>query len=212
MKFQQFIKIYQEVPFIDSSTFSFYTDKPQDLRRQVREWVKKSYLIPLKKGIYVFHEPYKKKNLSPLFLSNYLVLPSYLSLEYAMGFYELIPEKVTVFTSVTTKKTKSFGNFFGEFEYRSIKKNLFFGFRKETDNHQEFFIASPEKALLDYFYFNSHYQKNFQELESLRLQNTEKLNLKLLKNYGKKFNERVKRIVMNLTKFVQQEEKRYKSL
>lgn len=212
MKFNEFVKIYQEAPLIDSSTFSLYNEKPQSLRRQVREWVKKDYLIPLKRGLYIFSDEWRKTQPSVLFMANFLVLPSYVSLEYALGFYEIIPEKVTVVTSVTTKKTKIFKNLLGSFEYCSIKENLFFGFKKEIDNNQEFFIALPEKALLDYFYLNSYFQGNFSELESLRLQNLEALNTELLETYGLKYNKRIRKIAEVLIEFVKKQKVRYKRL
>ncbi len=212
MKFNEFVKIYQEAPLIDSSTFSLYNEKPQSLRRQVREWVKKDYLIPLKRGLYIFSSQWRKIQPSVLFMANFLVLPSYVSLEQALGFYEIIPEKVTVVTSVTTKKTKIFKNLVGSFEYRSIKEDLFFGFKKEIDNNQEFFIALPEKALLDFFYLNNHFQGDFSELESLRLQNLEVLNIRLLETYGLKYNKRIRKIAEVLIEFVKKEKGRYRRL
>jgi len=212
MKFNEFVKIYQEAPLIDSSTFSLYNEKPQNLRRQVREWVKKDYLIPLKRGLYIFSSQWRKIQPSVLFMANFLVLPSYVSLEQALGFYEIIPEKVTVITSVTTKKTKIFKNSVGSFEYRSIKEDLFFGFKKEIDNNQEFFIALPEKALLDFFYLNNHFQGDFSELESLRLQNLEVLNIRLLETYGLKYNKRIRKIAEVLIEFVKKEKGRYRRL
>ena len=212
MKFNEFVKIYQEAPLIDSSTFSLYNEKPQNLRRQVREWVKKDYLIPLKRGLYIFSSQWRKIQPSVLFMANFLVLPSYVSLEQALGFYEIIPEKATVITSVTTKKTKIFKNLVGSFEYRSIKEDLFFGFKKEIDNNQEFFIALPEKALLDFFYLNNHFQGDFSELESLRLQNLEVLNIRLLETYGLKYNKRIRKIAQVLIEFVNKEKGRYRRL
>ncbi len=212
MKFNEFVKIYQEAPLIDSSTFSLYNEKPQSLRRQVREWVKKDYLIPLKRGLYIFSSQWRKVQPSVLFMANFLVLPSYVSLEQALGFYGIIPEKVTVITSVTTKKTKIFNNLVGSFEYRSIKEDLFFGFKKEIDNNQEFFIALPEKALLDFFYLNNHFQGDFSELESLRLQNLEALNMELLETYGLRYNKRIRKIAKVLIEFAEKEKGRYRRL
>lgn len=212
MKFNEFVKIYQEIPLIDSTTFSLYNEKPQNLRRQVREWVKKNYIIPIRKGIYIFNSQYMKFVPSELFIANFLLTPSYISLEYALGFYDIIPEKVTVFTSVTTKKTISFKNILGNFEYRSIRENLFFGFKKEIDKNQDFFVALPEKALLDYFYLNNHFEGNHLELESLRLQNLEILNIEILRTYGAKYNKRVKKIVEVLIKFIKKYKNKYTQL
>lgn len=210
MKFKKFIKLYKNQPMIDSKTFPLYTEKPQNLRRQVNGWLKKGYLIKLKKGLYIFSDEWSGKNTSPLFVANYLVSPSYISLQYVMGVYGLIPEKVTVYTSVTTKKTNAFENIFGRFEYSSIKKDLFFGFDKKTEENQDYFIASPEKALLDFFYFNSGYQGKFGEFKSLRLQNLEKLNKERIIEYSDKFTKRVKQIGDNLIRYCEREEEKYK--
>ena len=212
MKFINFIKIYRKSPLIDSGTFSLYSPNPQDLRRQVREWVKKGYLLSLKRGIYIFSDEWRKFQISSLFIANYLISPSYISREYALGFYGLIPEKVTVFTSVTTKKTRKFKNILGNFEYSSIKKELFFGFKKETDNEQDIFISLPEKALLDYFYLNNHFRGSFSELESIRLQNLENLNVQLIKEYSFKFNKRVQRIGKILIKYIEKQKSEYERL
>lgn len=212
MKFDEFLNIYRDVPVIDSSTFPLYSDRPSNLRRQVRTWVKKRYLIPLKRGLYIFSENYRQIEPSSLFISNYLVSSSYISLEYALGYYGLIPEKVTVITSVTTKKTNKFKNKLGKFEYRSVKKSLFFGYKKESDKNLEFFIAFPEKAILDYFYLNADFKGKFEEFDSLRFQNLDKLNIERMRAYQKKYNNRVCRIVEKLVKYIQQYKDEYKNL
>lgn len=212
MKFNDFIKTYSEKPFIDSSTFALLDEKPQDIRRQVRYWVEKEYLFPLKKGLYVLNENYRKITPSRRFIANFLVAPSYLSLEYALGFYDLIPEKVTVYTSVTTKKTTAYRNSLGTFEYRSVKGDIFFGFTKATESGQEFFIAQPEKAILDFFYFRKELKGKAGEFESLRFQNLEALNVEKMKEFSGKFTAKVKKITQVFIDFVYQEIREYKSL
>ena len=211
MKFNDFIKIYKDSPFIDSSSFSLY-DNPEHLRRQVRDWTKKGYLLPLKKGLYIFSQDYRKLQPSVLFVANFLVVPSYVSLEYVLREYNIIPEKVTVFTSITTKKTNVFENCLGRFEYRSVKENLFFGFKKQTYQNQKIFIASPEKALLDYFYLNPNCGGEFSYFESMRLQNLEILDVDLLNSYKNRYNTRVKAVVERLIEYSALLEKSYKRL
>ena len=212
MKFIDFLKIYNDVPIIDSKTFPLYVEDIVNFRRQVRDWIKKGYLIPLKKGIYVFSEEYRKKNPSLLFIANYLVSPSYLSLEYALKYYDLIPEKVTVFTSITTKKTVMYKNDLGVFEYRSIKKELFFGFLKKKDGEQDFFIANPEKSILDFFYLNKNYEGNFDEFDSLRFQNMEIINIERLIDYTEVYPKRVKKIVKSFIEYIKKFEMNYRKL
>ena len=44
----------------------------------------------------------------------------------------VVPESVVQFTSVTSLKTASFKNDFGEFSYRSVKPQLMFGVAVRT--------------------------------------------------------------------------------
>jgi len=205
MKFNDFLKLYVDKPFVDSSTFALYGNAG-DIRRQVNGWLKHGYLLPLKKGLYIFGEQYRKMPVSPLFIANFLVTPSYVSMEYALGYYGFIPEKVVSITSVTTKKTRIFKNAVGRFSYRTIKRNLFFGFTKVELNQDSFFIAQPEKALCDYLYLDSAAlpREDYFE-ESMRLQNTEKLSVKLLLSYKDKYDKRTGLIVDALVAYIKKE-------
>lgn len=200
------------MPLIDSSTFSGY-GKPNDLRRQVRDWLIKGYLVSLKKGLYVFSEEYRKIQPLNLFIANFLVAPSYVSLEYALAFYELIPERVGVITSVTTKKTKVFKNVFGRYEYHSVKESLFFGYKKIKLEGNNVFVALPEKALVDYFYLNPDAKADFSYFDSLRLQNLDAMNTESLKSVALKIkNRRVTKITQKLLLYREEHKKRLKTL
>jgi predicted transcriptional regulator of viral defense system len=209
MKFDTFLHNYGDNVIIDSSSFVMLDEKVADIRRQVSGWAKKGYLIQLKKGVYVFNDTYRKIVPSPRFIANYLVMPSYLSLEYALGYYDLIPEKVTVYSSLTTKKTQSFTNALGRFEYCSVKENLFSGFTKVSFNNQDFFIALPEKAILDFFYFREHIQGAPGEFEAFRFQNLEILKLKRFHEFSRAYPSRVRKAVRLFIDFVRQETRAY---
>lgn len=57
-------------------------------------------------------------------ISNSIYEPSYLSLERAMRYYNLIPEWVFSFTACTTKKTKQFHTTRWTFSYQSLSPHL----------------------------------------------------------------------------------------
>lgn len=102
----------------------------------------------------------------------------------------MIPEAVVQITSVTSLKTASFTNDFGEYSYKNVKENLIFGYELKTmaDNRTIQF-ATPEKALLDLLYLYPFYN-NEQELEELRLEEDYlhvDLNKDLLMDYCAKF-------------------------
>ena len=125
-----------------------------DLRR-LSEWQEKGFIKMIRRGHYAFSG--LEINESVLFLmANKIYTPSYISMEMALSHYNFIPEAVYGITSVSSRKTNHFKTDFGEFIYRNIKPQLMFGYNLINYNGQNFKIAQPEKAILDYFYFNSH--------------------------------------------------------
>ena len=83
-------------------------------------------------------------------LANLIYGPSYVSLDYALAYYGLIPERVEDVTSVTTGKSRRFATPFGVFTYRPMSLRRYSpGILIEGQGEQRFLIASPEKALVD---------------------------------------------------------------
>jgi len=195
MTFREFLSVYRDTPLIESTSFPFVADDPNQLRFQVAHWQKRGYLHPLKRGIYILDEAYTKAQPDPLFVANYLLEPSYLSLEFALSYYGLIPEAARTYTSVSTKHSRAFDNMLGRFTYRTVKPSLFFGYEPRQAGLREVLIATPEKALLDYFYLNSAaLVATAEQVESLRLQNLEMLALPRLADYASRFTGKVQRL------------------
>lgn len=111
---------------------------------------KQGKLRTLKRGMYVYISPYAKNIVSKEIIANNLYGPSYISMDYALYYYGLVPEAVYELTSVTTSRSKTFNTDFGLFSYRQLAKHLYsIGaviFYKDGGN---FMIASKEKALCD---------------------------------------------------------------
>lgn len=82
-------------------------------------------------------------------LANFLVNPSYISLESALSFYGILPQFPYTITSVTPRKSRAIIYQEKEYQFSHLKRNYFFGFVKK----ENFLVASPEKALLDELYF-----------------------------------------------------------
>lgn len=122
-------------------------------RDRVTSLLRKGELIRVKKGLYVRkNTPYSRE-----ILANLIYGPSYLSLEYALAYYGLIPESVQTVTSVTTQKNKRFDTAVGRFEYRHLGLRYFpIGIdRIEVNDGRAFLIASPEKAVFDLLYLRT---------------------------------------------------------
>jgi len=82
-------------------------------------------------------------------LANFLVNPSYVSLESALSYYGILPQFPYTVTSATPLKTKTIHYQDKEYEYSHLAGKYFWGFIKKD----KFLLATPEKALLDELYF-----------------------------------------------------------
>ena len=109
--------------------------------------VTKGNLIRLKRDLYTDSLTEKKE-----VVANALYRPSYLSFDYALAYYGLIPERVYSLTSAITEKhkNKQYDNKFGTFTYQNIPSSVFpYGIITLNESYQ---IASKEKALADKLY------------------------------------------------------------
>ena len=129
----------------------------KSIEDKINELKQKGVLKSVKKGLY-FHSSIIYNNiLVKEILANIISGPSYISLEYALSYYGLIPEIVHELTSVSSKRSKYFSTEVGNFSYRMIKKELFhIGLRLEETESGNFIIATKEKALCDTIYFNKN--------------------------------------------------------
>lgn len=105
----------------------------------------------VKRGLYVAGPKIASLKPDPFLLANHILGPSYVSLESALSYHGLIPEKVYEITSVTIKAKRRFSTPLGVFSYTRLPLPYYsYGIRSvEVDKQHRFLIASPEKALLD---------------------------------------------------------------
>lgn len=120
-------------------------------RDRITELLRKGDIVRVKKGIYIFGEQYRRRPYSREVLANLIYGPSYISLEYALGYYGLIPEGVESVTSVTTGRSRRFETPLGLFSYHTVPLAAFTAGidRVETGDGRSFLMALPEKALAD---------------------------------------------------------------
>jgi hypothetical protein len=123
-------------------------EQPRD---KISGLLRKGYIVRVKKGLYVFGNSFQRSPYSREVMANLIYGPSYISLEYAMQYHGLIPERVEVVTSVTTGRSRKFTTPVGGFSYRMIPLSAFrCGMdRIELDDGRAFLMATPEKALSD---------------------------------------------------------------
>ena len=120
-------------------------------RDKVTDLLAKGAIVRVKKGLYIFGEKWRRKPYSREILANLLYGPSCISLDYALHYHGLIPERVETVTSVTPKRGLRFTTPVGLFFYSNVPESGFpIGMgRIELEDGRAFLIASPEKALAD---------------------------------------------------------------
>jgi len=120
-------------------------------RNRINDLLRQGIIIRVKKGLYVFGDRYRRHPYSKELLANLIYGPSYVSLDYALAYHGLIPERVEALTSVTPSRSRRFATPVGQFIYRQIPSRAYEAgmARVEGEHNQAFLIASPEKALAD---------------------------------------------------------------
>jgi len=154
-------------------------------RSQFTFWLEKGYIRSLA-GEYYFLADRAVSEEDLFNAANSIYKPSYVSLESALAYYQIIPETVLGVTSVSSRKTKLFESLWGKFSYRSIKPMYMFGYKVvEYDGSHKYLMASLEKAILDYLYLNPQVS-SVEDFEGLRWNKSELRLLeknKLFENY-----------------------------
>lgn len=121
-----------------------------DIQGKIKREVEKGKYIPIVRGLYETNI-----NTPGYYLSSYIYGPSYLSFDYALSYYGLIPERVKTYTSATynKRKTKTYSTSFGYYVYRDIPRSAYpFQIKAIEENGYVYYIASKEKAICDKLY------------------------------------------------------------
>lgn len=174
--------------------------------RRPREWilraVKKKELIRLKNGFYLIAEKIKQGSSSIIpyeQVANMLYGPSYVSLEWALSFYGMIPERVYTITSMALGKDKEYHTPVGDFIYHKLRSRSYsigIEHKQAIDGVGGFLIASPEKALADLVFITCRgldkEQLKIELLESKRIdcECFHKLDKKLLAQIAKSYHSK----------------------
>jgi predicted transcriptional regulator of viral defense system len=126
-------------------------ERPRD---KITSLLRKGTIIRVKKGIYVFGEKHSRRPFSREVLANMIYGPSYVSLDYALHYHGLIPERVEAVTSVANGRSRKFFTPVGLFIYRMIPMRAYHtGIDQIKIQDSRFFLlAIPEKALSDKIY------------------------------------------------------------
>ncbi len=167
----------------------------------------KGNLVRVKRGLYT-------DNLwidAPV-ISNVCYSPSYISYEYALSYYGLIPERVSVYTSAVfgKKNNKRYQLDGACFEYKSIPDEVYpYGITfLKNENGITYKIASKEKSLCDELY-SKYPVRNISDIkmmlfEDLRIDEEElkKLDFEFIKEIAPLYHSNT---LLSFVKFINKE-------
>jgi predicted transcriptional regulator of viral defense system len=212
MEFNSLLKLVGDDPVYESSLLLAGNINPQIVRLQLTRWVNSGRIYQLRRGLYSIAPPYQKIRPHPFLAANHLQKASYVSLQSALAYYGLIPEVVNITTSVSTGRPERLETPLGIYEFRHIKTDLLFGYKKTNLGDQSAFVATPEKALLDLIYLQPG-GDSFDYLRELRLQNTEILDISILREFAEKIKTpKLQKAVTGILQLMTGESKEFEEL
>jgi len=150
MKTLKLKKALKTTIFTHEEIANILKDEVSNVNAKISYMTKQGILIRLKKGLYTFGGLYQDF-IDSVAIANRLYSPSYVSFDYALSYYGLIPERVYEVTSATLHAKKVFDTPLGRFSYRPVPIDVYAlgvdWLYDERDGGK--FIATPEKALCD---------------------------------------------------------------
>jgi len=157
LNFERRIKEYTNAPLTRHLLLEILREykRPND---KISELMKKGELISLRRGLYVPGPQAELPMPASFLIANHLRGPSYVSLDAALSFWGLIPERAYEISSVTVKPSKKYTTPIGRFGYQQLPSPYYaYGIQcVELTANQHVLMASPEKALCDKIVLTPH--------------------------------------------------------
>lgn len=121
-----------------------------NIRGKIGRLIASGEIIRIKKGFYAFPDYLTRSPLNPCVIANMIYGPSYVSCDYALSYYGMIPEKVEQITSMTTGRSRQFDTPVGNYVYyQRHSADYSIGVEWIESNGSGFLIALREKAIYD---------------------------------------------------------------
>ena len=154
MRLEQKLRTFGGVPLTHGTLLSIL-DEYRSPNDKIVRMIDDGLLLPIKKGLYAVSPEITEIPMSLPLVANLLYGPSYVSMDYALHHYGIIPERVVEITSMTTRRGKIYDLMVGRFSYTHSPPEFYsIGIdRIENPDQTGFLMASPEKALCDKLVF-----------------------------------------------------------
>lgn len=213
MEFEQLLLAVQDEPVFQTGLLLSGAVDAMDVRKQLSRWTAAGKLIQLRRGLYCLAPPYQKQVPHSFLIANHLQRGSYVSLQSALSFYNMIPEGVPATTSLSTGRPEHLNTPLGVYSFRHIQLAWLTAYRLvEVVNGQRAFVATPEKALLDLLYLQTG-SDTLEYLRALRLQNLDQLDTVRLEALAKQSGQsRVERALKIVRELMREEAEEFRPL
>ncbi|MCL5964013.1 MAG: hypothetical protein M1411_06665 [Candidatus Thermoplasmatota archaeon] len=153
--------------------------------------VKKGFIGRVERGLY-----YVKARYNEYEIASHILSPSYVSMVSALVYYGLTTQIPRVIYVLSTKRRRMLKNVSGfDIVFKKVKMEMLFGYHKESDGN--IFIADPEKAIVDIYYFN-----DVNDLDETVLDNPPRIDIDKIVLYAQKSKKRS--VILGITKLLEE--------
>ena len=146
----QTLRSYAKQPITRQLLLSLFESykRPND---KISELLHGGLITAIKRGLYVAGPTLNAGKPEPFLLANHILGPSYVSLDTALSYHGMIPERVYEISSMTVKAARKFNTAMGTFSYIHLPLPYYsLGIQQvRLADEQYAMVASPEKALAD---------------------------------------------------------------
>ncbi|MFA5264012.1 MAG: hypothetical protein WC378_09295 [Opitutaceae bacterium] len=134
---------------------AFTQEKKASVLQTLHRWGKRGWIIPVRRGFYAFPEDIARNPITPETAANQILKDSYVTGLWRLNQLGLIPEGVMEITNATLNNPAEYDTPLGRFTYQHLSPNGFFGYETVLGGPVPVRIATPEKALLDFFWWKN---------------------------------------------------------
>jgi len=185
MMWKDVLEHFGDTPLFHATMLGIFQDHESHRQVQLSRWVRSGKLHQVRRGWYLIAAPYRRRDVPPEVIAATVVHPAYLSLDWALHYYDMIPEFVPNPTLITTRRTRRIAFRDRLFIYHHVRSPFFFGYRRVALDGGTVALADREKALLDKIYlFCLNEPLSREWLMELRLQNLDDFDLERFAAYA----------------------------
>jgi predicted transcriptional regulator of viral defense system len=153
---------------------------------RINQLARAGWLRRIKQGLYLIVDSLSARSQTDISLAvvaNALIGESYVSLSYALNYYQMFDQYDKIITSITVKGSKKYNFDNHIFKFAKVKEDQYFGFIEKRENGKIIKIAEAEKALIDYLYLDKSFGSASLVFEKIRDHRSE-LDLNKLQDYA----------------------------